>query len=142
MLIVISAARARTLYMITLTSTYSGTPVVLHSASQSVSTEEVLIQSDKSCSKELELDCIDNSAEEDNTVPCIKDTGVYVMPECINGAFEKFIQTYHRGGGGAFRGSKLPPPPESSKRVPKILKDANKTVRKFGMDGVWLRPCI
>ena len=79
---------------------YGGTPVVLHSASQTVSTEEVLIQNDKSCSKELELDCIVNSAEEDNTVPCIKDTGVYVMPECNDGAFEKLIQTYHGGGGG------------------------------------------
>ena len=39
---------------------HGGTPAVLHSASQSDSTEEVLIQCDKSFSKELELDCKDN----------------------------------------------------------------------------------
>ena len=40
------------------------------------------------------MDCKDNEAEEDSTIPDFKDTGVYVLPEYTDSAFRKVIQAY------------------------------------------------
>ncbi|KAL5496265.1 hypothetical protein EMCRGX_G012510 [Ephydatia muelleri] len=64
---------------------HDGAPIVHHpahhSTPQSASTVKAAILRDKSTLKELEMDCKDNDAEEDSTIPDFKDTGVYVLPE-------------------------------------------------------------
>ena len=77
---------------------HGGAPIVHHPAHhptpQSASNVKAAIQSDKSSLKELEMDCKDNKAEEDSTIPDFKDTGVYVLPGYTDGALGKVIQTY------------------------------------------------
>ena len=61
---------------------------------QSAFAVKTAIQSDKLSSKELEMDCKENDAEEDSTIPKFKDTGVYTLLEVTDAALGKVIQTY------------------------------------------------